>query len=95
MEPMNPRARAEQLIQDLLPRLHRTAHYLSRDEHEAGDVVQETVARLLDALEKDAMRIRNPLAWCLTVAARILREGRRRAPTALVDEEPAAPGDGP
>jgi RNA polymerase sigma factor (sigma-70 family) len=95
MKRPSPRARAEQLIQDLLPRLHRTAHYLSRDEHEAEDAVQETIARLLAALEKDAMRIRDPLAWCLTVAARIVSDGRRRAPAMAIEEEPAAPGDEP
>jgi RNA polymerase sigma factor (sigma-70 family) len=91
----SPRTRVEKLIQDLLPRLHRTAHYLSRDDHEAEDAVQETIARLLAALQRDAMKIRNPLAWCLTVAARIVSDGRRRARAAALEEEPAAPGQGP
>jgi DNA-directed RNA polymerase specialized sigma24 family protein len=45
------RSGVEELIQELLPVLHKTAYYLSSDEHEAEDAVQETLARLLQALE--------------------------------------------
>ena len=95
MKSLSPGTRVEQLVEEILPRLYKTAYYLSRNENEAEDVVQETIARLLASVEKDAMRIRDPLAWCLTVAARIVREGRPRVTMTTLEEEPAARSEEP
>jgi RNA polymerase sigma factor (sigma-70 family) len=95
MKSLSRENRLERTVQELLPRLYRTACYLCRDEHQAQDVVQETITRLLVSLEKDAMRIRNPLAWCLTVMARVASEHGRRGVVAPLEGEPAARGEAP
>ncbi|MBN1422696.1 MAG: RNA polymerase sigma factor [Planctomycetes bacterium] len=85
----NARRGSEALVEGLLPRLLRTAYYLTRDENEAEDAVQETIARFLEAIGKDPRRVRSPAAWCAAVLARLCI-GRRRGTIATGLEEDAA-----
>lgn len=69
-------AEAEGLCQELAPTLYRLALARSRQPADAEDLVQETLLRLLRALERGD-QIGNPLHWSLRVVSNaVKRRGR-------------------
>jgi RNA polymerase sigma-70 factor (ECF subfamily) len=68
----------DEQLRELLPRLRRFAHWLTRESSSADDLVQSTLERALSRWEsrrdEDALR-----AWLFSIAYRQFLDGKRRA----------------
>lgn len=58
--------------------LHRSAWLLCREEHEAHDLVQETLTKVYVAWMKPLARIDNPVAYAHTTLTRSFLSSRRK-----------------
>lgn len=90
-------ARFRAIVADHLDAAHNLAWWLTRHEHDAADVVQESCLKALRAF--DAYRGGDPKSWFLAIvrnAARTRLRARAAAPlslTSLDDVSPPAPPD--
>jgi RNA polymerase sigma-70 factor, ECF subfamily len=85
---MSDATRHERFREQVLPELEvlaRVARRLTRDAHDAEDLVQDTLVRAYRAF--DRFDGRHPRAWLLTILRnRFYSESRRRRPDLLDDE---------
>jgi len=82
------RARFEQMIAPLYPVLYRTARRLTRSDHDAQDLVQETCLRAFRTFDSFAQGT-NAKAWLFTILYSVFINRTRRAR----HEPDSMPGD--
>jgi len=81
-------ARTAQFEEQMLPHLdaaYNLARHLSRNEHDAEDVVQEAYLRAVRHF--DSFRGANPRAWLLAIVRHTAFSKRRREPLAAITTE--------
>jgi RNA polymerase sigma-70 factor (ECF subfamily) len=90
---LDKRTRFEQVVLPHLEAAYNLARWLTRDDHDAEDVVQEAFMRAFSFF--DGFRGEDGRSWLLTVVRNTcyswLEKHRRRAPALRVDEKVHAP----
>jgi RNA polymerase sigma-70 factor, ECF subfamily len=89
LRPKDKLARFEQTISPHLDAAYNLARWLTRNEHDAQDMVQEAYLRAFKSL--DAFQGVDARAWLLTIVRNVcytwLQQNRARETTTLFDEE--------